>query len=572
MKIMKNNIKYLIICLALLNCPAFSSILFNIDDCLELYKKGDINEAQEAFKEYIINNPNDKNGYWWLAKIQSQLKNNKSAKENFKKSYAILAKERNVEVINFDLSDDNNIEDYFDMAAMYFETGDYKNAEFYADSMLKINHQSPSAYFIKAQIAYALSDTEKARKYLNKAISFNNKLIDTNLAKNLKITSIPKLTKEAYNIFALEAYYTGDIDNAVKYLKKYTELDITNTEVNLTLADLYFQKNYLDDALKIIDETKKNNPENVNCYLIEAKIYLKKGDTNKARLILQKAYKINPNNTNVLLALGNYYLKTEDYKKAKDYFSTLTEVNNELYEGYAGYIYSLIEAGDIKNAQTVIKKLKEINPESTETYYFLARICEYQGYFTTANDYISEVKDKSANPKYFLESAKINQTLKNNEQALSDLNTISNVLLNDNYDKNEVLNLKVQNYLEMNDVKSAVKLLSNNNELDKDSIIYKYNLYNIYKLQNDKEKLNLQIQDLKKVKLSKIKDYIDYSKFVSKEQGHNSALEFLDNAIKKFPNSAELYLEKIRECYFQNNAEILSKTVKELDNLYHSQE
>ena len=52
----------------------------------------------------------------------------------------------------------------------FVEVKDLKDADFYADMMLKINPKSPSAYFIKAKIAQINGDNDKAVEFINKAI------------------------------------------------------------------------------------------------------------------------------------------------------------------------------------------------------------------------------------------------------------------------------------------------------------------------------------------------------------------------------------------------------------------
>ena len=156
-----------------LNC-AQASLFWNIDFGINEFKKSNYKSSRDYLIEYIKNNPNDINGYFWLAKSYYALKENQKAKENFKKAYEFTLNEKNIEKIDFDIEFDGNVEDYFDMAAMYFEAGNFKEADLYADMMLKINQKSPSAYFIKAKIAQIQGNETKAKEFLNQAIILNN--------------------------------------------------------------------------------------------------------------------------------------------------------------------------------------------------------------------------------------------------------------------------------------------------------------------------------------------------------------------------------------------------------------
>ena len=160
-KITKKTLIFLS-CALIFHKQAQAGLLWNINQGIDLYKKDNLNLAQTFFESYTNNNPNDKDGYYWLGKTCQKIdKTNKKCNEYFKKAYELTTNEKNIEKIDFNIDTTSNIEDYFDMAAMYFEIGNIKEADFYADMMLKINSKSPSAYFIKAKIAQIEGNNEK---------------------------------------------------------------------------------------------------------------------------------------------------------------------------------------------------------------------------------------------------------------------------------------------------------------------------------------------------------------------------------------------------------------------------
>ena len=134
------------------NCTS-ASLLWDLNYGINLYQKGNLKLAKQYLIDYTKSNPNDENGYYWLAKTYSSLKYETNANEYFKKAYELIIKKKNIEKIDFEIKDSTSAEDYFDMAAMYFEKGNLKEANTYADLMLKINPKSSSAYFVKAKIA-----------------------------------------------------------------------------------------------------------------------------------------------------------------------------------------------------------------------------------------------------------------------------------------------------------------------------------------------------------------------------------------------------------------------------------
>lgn len=537
-----------------------ASLLWNINYGIEQYRKNNLNVAKDFFIDYIKSNPNDKDGYYWLAKTYTNLKDLNNANENFKKAHEISLKEKNIEKIDFNIDTSSNIEDYFDMAAMYFETGDLTNAKTYADLMLKINPKSPSAYFIKAKIAQIEGKTDEATEFLNQAITFNNKLIKTNLAKSLNINQLPQMSLEMYEIFALEAYFSNDTDSAIRYCKKYLNVNPSNIDISNLLIDLYIKNNELSLAQDLIDNIL-NKSSNIQTLLYQAKIYEIRNDERLENTLLN-AYKINPNNSNVLLELGNYYLKNKDFFNSKKYFEILITVNDGLAEGYFGYIYSLLEMFEVDLAMENIRKFTTLNPETSEIDYLLAKICDKKGDKKEALNFLTSAIQKTKNPYYYLNKAKINHKLKNYDESIED---IKNALKSTNSIQilEEAQNLQIKNYAKKGDFLKAQLLLNKQEKLDKNKNIYKYNLYNIYKMQSNEKMALAQLEEIKKSKPIVAQDYIDLARIYYELKDFNEAIKILNKGIKKYPTQNKLYLEKrkilIETKQTQKAQEILDK-------------
>ncbi len=521
---------------------SYASLFWDINVGIDEFYKGNYVFAKDYFESYLGANPNDKDGYWWLAKTYQKLKDKKS-KEIFKKSYELTSKEKPMEKITFDEIDISALEDYFDMAVMYFEAGDYKNAEIYSDLMLKISPKSPSAYFLKSKLAYTKGDNKKAKEYLNKAVLFNSEILNTNLAKNLDISQIPQTSKEMYSTFALEAYFLGDISSVIKNAKKYLEADTNNQRMQNMLIDAYIKNNDIENAKKTIDIALKQNENNIEALLYKAKI-----NKNDEEEILNKAFEINPNKEQTLLALGNFYLKKRDYQKSKKYFEMLTSVDDEFYEGYFGLIYSLIELGQLDEAQDLIRKANSFNSNSSEILYLLGKICEYTGSYKEAFDYYNRASDKEENPNYNMALARTLYTLKSYENSLANIEEAEKMPFSP-IDEDELELYKLKNYIKMSKFENAKSILNKQNMLDKNRLIYKYNLYIIYKLEGNKEQASELWKKIKKIKLQTAQDYVDMSEILYEQKGLEVSDKILDEAIKKFPNDYSIKLQKIKLHY-----------------------
>ncbi len=555
----KNKIKIvLFFLLFLFLSSAKASLLWDYNTALDAYKKNNYSFCIRYLPLYIQNNPNDENGYYLLGQVYLKLKNTEKAKENFKKAYNLISAEKNIEKIDFS-EKKGNIEDYFDMATMFFENGNIHESDFYADMMLEINPKSSSAYFIKAKIAKIKGDEKTATDYMNKAIMYNNKLLNTNLAKSLNIFKEPDKTKEIYSVFAFESYFSGDILSAIENAKKYLELDKTNEDMMNFLAELYIKIADIESAEKIVGEIFLINESNIQALLNKATIFRIKDDDKNELLTLKKIEKINPNNQNVLLRLGNYYLKKEDYKNSKKYFEILTNVNDKSYEAYFGLAYSLIELNKTTEAMPVLRKAALINPKTSEVPFLLSKICEKNARYSEASDYITQALKINKNPAYYFLKVEIEYMLgkyKDSNLTLDELGKMQNFP----YDMQLLYNYRIKNYIGLKDDINAQKYLDK--VLDKNSIIYKYNLYIIYKLKGNEKEASSLYSQLKKTKPKTILEYADLARVFYKQGEFKEAEKILNSGIKKFPKEPKLYYQMVKLYFLSGEDEKLKKTIE----------
>ena len=525
---------------------ANASLLWDINVGINKLKEKDTAFLKEYFKNYIENNPNDKEGYFWLGKIYSQQKDKKSKIEGakyFKKAYELTSKNKDLEKISFDFGDKTQLEDYFDMAAMFFEIGNTKEAELYADMMLKINSKSPSVYFIKAKVAQMNANEELAKEHLEKAIIFNNDFLKTNLAKKLGITSIPEMSEEMYKLFALESYFSGEIEKSIKYFNKYLEKSPKNVDAMNFLVDLYIKNNQIETARDVLSEIFKINPTNLETLMLQMKINEINNISNEDLLI--KIKEIYPNDSRVLLYLGNSYLKAKKYKEAKIIFDTLVLIDDSMYEAYVGHIFASIELNETENFIQYYRKAVALNQNASEPFYLIAKFCVNNGDFFEAESYITEAIKKDENPSYLFELAKINYFLKKHQQSIVSLNDAKKMPYK-NFDYSEIDEFLAKNYIKLKDLNSLNSLIESKNQLDKNRILYKYILYNIYKLQGKEKEAKNEFAKIKKSKPENLVDYIDLSEIYLNQKGLEFAIKFLDEAIKKHKFTNQLYAQKLK--------------------------
>jgi len=565
------KIKYIFLAITLLQSVSQAGLFWDYRIGVKQFQNGNYDFSRNYFEDYVLNNPNDKNGYYWLAKTYQKLtpseENKHKIKENFKKSFELSYLEKDIEETIFASDNISEEEDYFDMASLYFEKGDFKETELYADMILKVNPKSASAYFIKAQIANINNDEQKAKEFLNQAIILNNNFLKTKLAKKFEINIVPETSKETYNFFILDSYYNGNIKEAINNAVKLLAIDLDDVESYVILANLYFEDGQIEKAEEKLIQAKNLNKETLKLNLLEAKIANAKEEKTRELKALLGAYKLNPNNEEMLYKLGEYYFLQKDWENSRKYFENLVNIDNFFYEAYFGYIYSLINLGKADLALYEARKLSNLNPNASDTEFLFAKICELNGEFNQALAYLNKAIEKSENVKYYIEKAKINYILEDYPQTIMDLKE-ANFSINSFSDEQEINEYFAKTYLKMKDIENSRKYIEIQKNLDKNRIIYKYNLYNLYKLQGNEHQSEELLKSLKKFKPVKLMDFIDLSEFYFEQKGLDEAINLLNLGIKKYSDKIELYYQQIKLCYRAKNQKKLKQIIEKRNKLY----
>ena len=233
----------------------------------------------------------------------------------------------------------------------------------------------------------------------------------------------------------------------------------------------------------------------------------------------------------MLYNLGSYYLKTENYKKAEEYFLSLININDAYYEGYAGYILSLIKNNKTEEALKNIRKASSLNKNQSELNILLAEICISQFKYKEALDYIEEALNKDKNPYYYLKKAEIQNIIKDYKGSISTLDTAAkfSFIRKDN----RLYDLYLKNYIKQKDYRNIERYINyGDSVLDKNSLSYKYYLYELYKYRGDVNQEKYYRSKVFGYKPETLNDYIIYSEILF-EENQKEAINFLDKAIKR---------------------------------------
>jgi len=218
--------------------------------------------------------------------------------------------------------------------------GNYGDALKYLEECIKLNPLSDAAYFQMSQIVSESGDLINAKKYAQKALSFD----EGNLWYLMTLGRI--------------CYELKDLDSAIVYYEKAAKLFPYKSEVLGTLGSLYtdnkdfvkassiyesalkkgtmneimtvsFIKSLLadekfDQALEQAFILKEGKPDEIAYTALIAEIYRDKGDYSKAADVYNKMIEEHPNDAVAQVALGEFLINE---KKYDDFFIIINSIS-----------------------------------------------------------------------------------------------------------------------------------------------------------------------------------------------------------------------------------------------------
>ncbi len=389
------------------------TILEDIDTqkqyALILLKKGDFNNALNAFKDVIKVKPDDIES---LLNIGIILYRNKELNE------AIEYLNKVIEI------DENNADAYFYLASCYEELKNLDKSIYYLKIAVNKNPNNYFWYYKLAKILYNLGNYEESIKYFRIAIDLNP--LDSYTHNNLGVALLD----------------AGNINEAIKHFLRAVYLDPNDSYSYYNLARCYLKVGQLQRALKNILKAINLESNKAIYYLEAARIYYKLRNYKDSLSYAVKATELDPNLQDAFLLISKLYIIAKKYDEAINILNKFIE--EEKFEHYLELvnIYLLKEnrdSQDLKNALNILYKLY------------------------SKKDFINEKKYKGIFIEVLRKIIYINYELSNYEEAYKFVNEfIENI---DNSINSYLIVVKL--LFKLNKYKEIVSLLSNINIIDK---------------------------------------------------------------------------------------------------------
>lgn len=515
---------------------------------LDLIQNGNYDSAEEFFKDWTKNNPNDPTGLYWYGFCLKKNGQTELSRLYMEKSFKLSGTIDEPDFRQYikNLQED----DLLDIAGMYLETNNIAKALVYTDMTLSLNPDCARAYFIRAQIFMAQKDEMSANKALSRAIQGNSNYLNTELAKELNITTVPDFDVDYYNSVGLKAFYDTDLAAARRYFELALKKDPKNAASLNYLAQTEMKAGNLEGAKSILKKAQFVNSKYIKTYLNLANIaHLQANSNNTSALQKQKfeleekinlktALSINPNDKYVYLALGNFDLSKKDFEGAKKNFETAIILDEDFYEAHFGLAKIYMETNNSQNALLALRKAASLNEASTEVTYSIAKMCIEEGKLDEAQDYLSNLVKEAQVSDYYLELGKVYFLKEDYQSAENAFNKALSLGQNTNFD--ELYYYLSKTKLKLYDADGALEAIKKPLEKEPKSIKYNYALSLIQKELKDEATMAQALDVAFNKPLKTPEDFIERTEVFIEEGKIKQANKTVEKGLLKYPDNSAL--------------------------------
>ena len=334
----------------------------------EYYKrKGNPNLAVRWLQLAINRNPLDDNVYYSLAQIYFYYKKLKSCKRVLSKAITldpiniqyhnlyskILYEEDGLETAvgylrNILEENKDNPKILSSIAIYYYREGKIKDYNFFREKLEKLDSQDPALINFLFNIGILNDNKKDIIKY--------GKILIEQKPKDLEVQI--KLAE----IFFEKGHYKeaiSTLDNIKNRLRNYPKS-------NYYLSEIYLAKKDFKKAIHYAHEETKYNPKIYYGYYILGKIYFLKKEYLKVIKNLEKALSLNPQAIGPLLILGDVKYRQNFFDQAREYYlrARIQEKNNPKIRRRLGFVYRKIGQNNL--AVEEFKIYLKLNPGATD--------------------------------------------------------------------------------------------------------------------------------------------------------------------------------------------------------------
>ena len=248
---------------------------------LQNFKKNNLKDAENFFKEVLNNNSDHLESIFFLGILQAKKKDFNKAKDFF------------IKVIQIDSS---YIDAHYNLGIVFNELKDFQNSINCYEKTIQIDSNHADAHNNLGMVYYKLGDFQNSINCYEKAIQ--------NDADNV----------HAYNNLGNSLIRLERTKEALDYYKKAIEIDSNYIKAHGNLGITFYKLGEFQKAISCHEKAIQLDPNNLNSHNNLGILFHQLGQFQNAKSYFEKAIQIDPNHPDVNFSLGMLLLSMSDFK------------------------------------------------------------------------------------------------------------------------------------------------------------------------------------------------------------------------------------------------------------------
>jgi tetratricopeptide (TPR) repeat protein len=328
--------------------------------------KGNVVEAEAAFKQALVLNPKSvelrlglANFYWSLERHAESEKLLKEARE-LEPSHPLL----NRMLAMFYVTTGRSREAEEPLKAFAASSTDGASKLLLADYYVALKRPEDAATVLKPLLERP--DTATAATLRLAEVEWNSNQHDS--ARKRLNDLVAKVPGNAEALTMLSGWHLRDQDvqEALRTGRAAVQADPSSAQAHFALGQAYVANRQRDEAIKSLNEVLRINPRVVSAQVLLSRLQLAAGDAESAERLAADARKAVPDNLNVRVVLARSLLARNRLREAEVEVNALLAARPELADAHALSGRVLLAKQDRTGAARAFARALEKNPDSTE--------------------------------------------------------------------------------------------------------------------------------------------------------------------------------------------------------------
>lgn len=432
--------------------------------------------------------------------------------------------------------------DYYDIAANYYNSNNYTKALEYLDFILNLEPDNIAAKALKDKILPpGVNVSNEPEQHTQDSIILQTP--ENTVILEAPQTNVEKVPYDSnyYNSKGQEFFNKKEYDTAIEYFYKAIAINKKNAQAYNNLAMSYWLKNNTYAAIKYFKRANLVNHNYTQPFVNLAMLYKQLGDKKSQVYYLERAIKSNPSDYLAYYWLGDYYRNKGAYPAAIQNYKEVVKINPKFSQVYLNLAICFFETEEFNYTLLALSQYREFCPNSDFDFFLAARAALALCHYDDAKIYIEKAISICDKSEYQYELAKIDYCLEDYQTALGILQNLLNA-----GDSAEIFNyIGLCNY-KLKNIDAAIENFNKAINIDGLRPIYYYNLAQCYKSLGDKKNYVKYINTATKITPINYQDFIDLS-YIYYDSGNSGyAINSLNSAITRYPDVKSLYLSKLK--------------------------